>query len=163
MVGINTNFYCPHCNYNSVVNLGITQMVYYKNKRLALDFCPKCNTKVAFEIVKENENKMANLYLGDDGIKMKDAIVNIISSNLYILKQDKETIFEFVCNKLKEEYEEYSEDFLNKHADRNHIILQFVLSYKLYDSSADLINKHIESYIYDKIKNECEDGGCICY
>lgn len=52
MLGINSYFKCPNCNYNGIVDLGITRFVSIKNigTGLAVRDCPNCNHFIAFTI-----------------------------------------------------------------------------------------------------------------
>lgn len=150
MVGIDTHFHCCKCQFSGVVDLGITSFVNYKGEKLALRSCPKCYSKIVFKIAEVIDNKLGSSRLNAEGVILKEKIVNIISSNLEILKNREEEIHNFILDKLKEIY---TEGYLRQNAYEVQTILEYVLANKLYT----------ESYIFEEIKNDCEDAGCICF
>lgn len=150
MCGRYVYFHCAKCNYNSIIDLGFTNLVKYKGKELALTNCPKCKTKIAFNMIDVGLRNLGNAQLNSYGAYMKEDIINIISSNLTILKKNEDQIVGFVLNKLKDTY---SDNYLNQNAYEIRTILEYVLSNNLF----------VESYIFDTIKNDCNNSGCACY
>lgn len=150
MFGIDVNFHCPDCDYNTIMNLGVTYFVDYKGEKLALHHCPKCGEQIAFKIVYESSNKLRHSMLNAEGGRIKEKIIEILSSNPNILKQSEEDIINFVLNKLKEIY---TEGYLNQNAYEVRVILEYILANKLY----------VTSYNYENIKDECQKSGCICF
>lgn len=150
MFGIDTNFHCPNCKLDAILNLGVTYFVDYKGEKLALHHCPKCGKQIAFKIVNEDSYKLGHARLNAEGKVMKVKMVEILSSNIEILTKSEEDITNFVLNKLKETF---TEGYLNQNAYEVHTILEYVLANKLY----------VESFVYDNIKENCQSAGCVCF
>lgn len=150
MVGIYTHFHCCKCQFSGVIDLGITSFVNYKGEKLALRSCPKCYSKISFKIAEVTGNKLGNSCLNAEGVILKAEIVNIISSNLEVLENREEEIHNFILDKLKEIY---TEEYLRQNAYEVQTILEYVLANKLYT----------KSYIFEEIKDDCENAGCICF
>lgn len=154
MVGIHSLFKCPNCNWNGVVDLGITNFVNYNGKELALRDCPKCHKNIAFEIVEKNSNKyfLGNSILNKEGQKMKEKIEEIISNNNDILSKDEESIVFFVIGELQKEF---SDNYLYKNKQEIQTILEYILT--------NNTNPLPISYIFDDIKDNLEFSKTICF
>lgn len=150
MCGKDVYFYCPNCNYKAIVELGMTNLVKYKDEELALQCCPKCKTKIAFNVIDFGLGNLGNAHLNRYGAFMKEDIIFILSANLQILKKSEEDIVSYILNELKKIYDE---DYMNKYSYEIRTILEYVLIHKLY----------VTSYIYETIKYDCINTVCMCY
>ena len=149
MIGMDTHFHCPKCNFSTIMDLGITHIVNYKEDKLAIRKCPKCNTEIAFKIIGQTST-LGNSHLNREGVLLKEDVINIISSNLEILKKSEEQIIKFILNNLEKNY---TEEYLTNNAYEVNTIIEYILAKELY----------VKSYVYDTISKDCTEYGYCCF
>lgn len=154
MVGMDVLAYCPKCKKERYYNIGHTNLIRYKNKKMYTINCYHCGTKFAGE-TKEYTNNTYNLFR-----QIKDNTKTYLISNLenelekYNDKTPEDTI--------EKELFEYSKTLLGEKTKDLEYEIKYIIQL-LMSNKFNTPNSKLESFIYDDIKEEAEIIATYCY
>lgn len=151
MCGEDFGYYCPVCNKILKRDFGCTPIVIYHGMNLYITYCIKCGVKLAIQPINQN-----------DGFFMKIKTAGLIYDTLI---NDTVNLVEKLLNTLNEDeaQEKVFKDLEIKYSKEMLLANQLELKQIIQHELCKKLIPNVKGYVYDEIKDECKNGGCIFF